>query len=122
MSLPLDDLASAGGFIGEKPAAKATTDGAIAPSDWKMVRDTVAATPASDEPDRVAWTNPATGTSGIIEPISYGTPRKGQPCRTFEATMTTIEGVRKYRGEACRLSNGQWALFEVRALDKELDE
>ena len=87
-----------------------------------MVRDMVAATPVQKHSDEVAWSNPFTGTMGTVQPISYGIPRDGQPCRTFEATMTKIDGVRKYRGEACRLATGQWALFEVRALDKELEQ
>ncbi len=119
--MPLDDLASAGGFLGGSSTV-ADGEDTIEPSDWKMVRDVVAASPAQEGADAVDWANPATGTTGTIQPLSYVQPRDGQPCRTFEATMTKFDGVRKYRGEACRLANGQWALFEIRALDKELDE
>jgi surface antigen len=108
---------------GEPPAAEVTgtipkpTVAAPAPdSDSDVIRSTVA---GAQSPESVAlpWKNTASGNSGTISKIAPAKATNGAPCRDFETTLVTIDGVRLYRGRACQGYTGPWDLVRFEPTD-----
>ncbi len=89
-------------------------------SDWEAIRRAVATVPADTETDRLAWHNPDTGSAGTVSHLSAAHVRSGLPCRTFATTINDQRGARRYRGEACRRSDGRWQLYGMVADDAQL--
>jgi hypothetical protein len=60
---------------------------------------------------QAAWTNPKTGSNGLIIPMSPAyTAEGGQVCRAFKRTwISGSEGV-VYTGIACREADGWWVI------------
>ena len=58
----------------------------------------------------IAWANEATGNTGTITHIVAGRALNGAPCRDFETTLVTIEGVRLHAGRACQGYDGPWEM------------
>jgi surface antigen len=117
MGLPFGpDVASASR---ERTSAVARVDavGMVDPSDWETVRRTVAGVPATTAALRMEWANPDTGSTGIVGTRAVAADRKGPLCRPFTTTLSDDRGVHHYRGEACRMTDGRWQLFGVRADD-----
>ena len=83
----------------------------VDPSDWETVRRTVASASPTTGISRIEWTNPDTGTQGTIVGLDVPTDRKGQLCRSFSTTINDARGVRGYRGDACKRTDGRWQLF-----------
>ena len=94
-------------------SVNATLTDSVNPSDWEAVRRTVAAVPASQS-KTVAWTNPRTGSSGTAIAIAGAA---GATCRPFATTVSDPRGVRRYSGQLCRSSEGQWQVKSVAADD-----
>jgi surface antigen len=85
----------------------------VDPSDWETVRRTIAGASATSGVGRIEWTNPDTGSSGTIVGLDVPTDRKGQLCRSFSTTISDARGIRGYRGDACRRTDGRWQLFDM---------
>lgn len=104
-------------------AADRTTTAAIAsvdPSDWETVRRAVAeAITSRNTATAVNWSNPDTGSSGTIAPLLAVAAANGT-CRPFSTTMSDARGVRHFRGDACRETNGRIQLVRVVADDPAL--
>lgn len=103
------------------PAASAETRPADSASDWEAVKRSVARVPpAGDtrarEAPRVEWSNAETGNSGTISEV-IASSRKGAACKGFATTLSSVDGVRLYRGEMCRAGRG-WELVTVEPADK----
>lgn len=108
------------------PAAKAPDAGAK-PSDWEAVRRSVAraepsagAEPVKDkaktrEKARIEWANAETGNSGTISGV-IASGRAGAACKGFNTTVSSVDGVRLYRGQLCRRASG-WELTSVEPAD-----
>ena len=124
MGLPFADIgpertgsvrtASAGG-------QSANAVSAVDPSDWEAVRRAVAEAIAARNTDAtIEWTNPDTGSSGTISPLLATTASSSSGCRAFATTMSDARGVRHYRGDACRETDGRVRLLRVVADDPAL--
>jgi hypothetical protein len=95
-----------------KPAPTLVTD-RVDPSDWKMVKNALAQLP---EPGvsgtEMAWQNPQTGSDGTITALSAMAKGGGPICRAFSTTVNDPRGIRRYRGQACKIE-GDWQLTQV---------
>lgn len=97
----------------------ATAADGVAPSDWEIVRQTIAADPDYRTVQTQAWQNPRTGSYGTLK-TDAGAPRSGGICRSFSTTVNDLRGVRLYRGEACRPPGYDWLLKGIVADDSAL--
>lgn len=112
MGLPFEAAAT-----GQRPGAalvSARVSDGVDPSDWEMVRRTLATAVASTADGSHNWTNPATGSAGTVTALAAS---ENQDCRSFAATVHDLRGVRGYRGEACSAANGGVKLSGVVADD-----
>ena len=98
---------------GTRPATAALAD----PSDWEAIRRALATSLDKGDASHVEWTNPDTGSFGIVTATASAT---GAACRAFDTTMSDLRGVRRYSGEACKLSNGRWSLRSIKPADAAL--
>lgn len=125
MSMKLDSVGSIGKIsesIHTGNARDSSADIDVKPSDWRIIRETVAkaALPIGRE-DPVEWSNVETGAAGTIGPIVERRTSKGRRCRAFETTVNTVGGVRQYGGNSCLLKTGDWALLDIKPKDDVLD-
>lgn len=88
-------------------------------SDRRIVRNAVSAADIDTGSDngagkgagRYAWSNPETGSSGVITTLSQ--ERQGDNiCRSFETSRQRFDGIALYQGRACAVGAGEWALIE----------
>lgn len=97
----------------------AVTDG-VAPSDWEVVRQTIARADTDVETVQVlAWENPQTGSYGTLN-AKADEARADGICRVFSTTVNDLRGVRRYRGEACRPQGSNWKLTGIAPDDSKL--
>jgi hypothetical protein len=89
----------------------------VAPSDWEIVRNTISTVPI-DKQQTVEWNNAATGSNGALTVAEV--PGRVALCRSFSTTVSDAHGVRGYRGQACRESDGRWQLQGISADDAKL--
>lgn len=113
LSAPRRTGPGAAGKAAEPEAAPA------APSDWEAVKRSVAKAPA-DRPAKapeakIAWSNAETGNSGTISDV-IASNRAGSACKGFNTTVSSMDGVRLYRGEVCRTGR-TWELVTVEPAD-----
>lgn len=104
------------GSIAPAPAAPArTVVEAVAPSDWERIRLTASTfIPSATNGEIIDWTNPETGSNGTLSPlVKARNEPDGRNCRPFALTVSDVRGIRGYRGDACRATDGMWQLFEV---------
>ena len=90
--------------------APATT-GAESASDARTVRNAVSVADLADTDRRYEWSNPQTGSSGVISGLTE--EREGMRiCRRFRTLRQSYAGVSLYSGEACTNGEGEWALVK----------
>ncbi|MBO0662855.1 hypothetical protein LQ948_09205 [Jiella sp. MQZ9-1] len=90
------------------PPTKADT---VTESDRMIVRNAVSSADIASGSRRFAWSNPETGSSGVISDLNQF--RDGENiCRNFETSRQRFDGIALYRGRACTAGAGQWALLE----------
>ncbi|MHA1189249.1 MAG: RT0821/Lpp0805 family surface protein [Alphaproteobacteria bacterium] len=77
----------------------------------RAILDAVSAEP-------LQWTNGQTGSSGTWMALEEPAPSESGFCRLFGATVTSLKGVHRYFGKACRSKNGP---VVVESLDSVLD-
>jgi hypothetical protein len=65
----------------------------------------------------VFWSNSESGSDGIIE---FATIEGEASCRPFEATVSDLRGIRRYRSEACPSSDGAWDFADLTPEDSVL--
>jgi surface antigen len=82
-----------------------------------MVRKTVSTVPV-DQQQTVEWNNPGTGSNGAVTVAEV--PGQVALCRPFSTTVSDPHGVRRYRGQACRETDGRWQLQGISADDARL--
>jgi surface antigen len=106
----------------EPPAAevtgsipKPTVAAPVPDSDGDVIRSTIAT--AKPDAAALAWKNEASGNSGTISKVNPARAANGAPCRDFETTLVTIDGVRLYRGRACQGYTGPWDLLQFAPVD-----
>jgi hypothetical protein len=64
----------------------------------------------------VPWENPQNGAHGTVTPLGADYRADGLICRDFLASHVTPDKEAWMQGEACRLSSGRTAKWEIRAL------
>jgi hypothetical protein len=97
-------------------ARPATVSGSA--SDWEAVKASIARARPDRKPTRIEWANGETGNSGTISEVIAAAPRAGSPCRNFATTVASVDGVRMYRGEACRAGADGWEITTVEPADR----
>ena len=92
-------------------AQAAATTGAESASDARTVRNAVSVADLADTDGRYEWSNPQTGSSGVISGLTE--EREGMRiCRRFQTSRQSYAGVSLYSGEACTNGEGEWALVK----------
>jgi hypothetical protein len=103
------------------PAAVPAAARAEAAGDWDTVRRRVTAVPPPPvgKPDvpPVVWENAESGNSGTITGLIASSSASGRACRNFSATRSSLDGVRAYRAEVCRVGTG-WEYTRLEPLDR----
>ncbi|MEO8668735.1 MAG: RT0821/Lpp0805 family surface protein [Bauldia sp.] len=97
--------------------ASAKVSDGVDPSDWEAVRRAVSGAPADAADGAIAWNNPKTGSEGSIDASAAAVGAAGKLCRTLVTTVNGDNGVRLYRGEACRRTDGSWQIVKISAAD-----
>ncbi len=91
--------------------ASPTAADADVDSDQRIVRNAVSAADIETGKNRFSWSNPETGSSGVITAMSQ--EREGDNiCRSFETSRQRFDGIALYQGRACTMGAGEWALVE----------
>lgn len=105
------------GSIAKSASAAPRPTVAVMPpeSDGDVIRRTVPVAPLGEAP--MSWKNEATGNSGTLAKIVQTKAMNGAPCRDFETTLVTVQGVRLYRGRACLGYSGPWDLVTFDPVD-----
>ena len=92
-------------------AQAAATTGDESASDARTVRNAVSVADLADTDGRYEWSNPQTGSSGVISGLTE--EREGMRiCRRFQTSRQSYAGVSLYSGEACTNGEGEWALVK----------
>jgi surface antigen len=121
LGLPFETASNQKMTTGSIHKVSAKAGGSVDKSDWETVRRAVATVAGKDATsDTVDWRNPDTGSTGTIAILGGVTAANDESCRNFATTINDMRGIRRYRGEACRMTNGRWQLFGVLADDSQL--
>jgi hypothetical protein len=125
IGVPDTDRTITGSIKPARPNPPAAPAAAIAstfadPSDWEALRRALAESLDRGDADYVEWTNPDTGSSGVASATRPAVKGGVAPCRPFDTTMSDVRGVRRYSGEACKMTNGRWALRGIKPVDATL--
>jgi surface antigen len=90
-------------------------------SDWEAVRRAAAGVASEGNATGTSeWRNPKTGSQGTVTVLDTVTATNDPNCRNFATTINDTRGIRHYRGETCRVTDGHWQLFGVLADDSTL--
>ncbi len=87
------------------------------PSDWDLIRSTVASSLSAPADARIEWRNPATGNSGTISGLAVAENANGLTCRGFSSTIAGIDGVRLYKAEICKSVMKTWEFARIEPAD-----
>ncbi len=125
IGVPDTDRTITGSISPAKPAPAATPAVAVSnayvdPSDWEALRRALATSLDKGSATNVEWNNPDTGSSGVASATLPSVKGGIAPCRPFDTTMSDVRGVRRYTGEACRMTTGRWSLRAIKAADASL--
>jgi surface antigen len=94
------------------PADPAAASDPLQISDETTIRNAVSSADLEALPDTgISWANTDSGARGAITALSEY-KRKGQLCRSFEASRESYDGVNLYAGETCRTSDGAWRILK----------
>jgi len=94
------------------PADPATASDPLKTSDEATIRNAVSSADLEALPDTgISWANTDSGARGAITALSEY-KRKGQLCRSFEASRESYDGVNLYAGETCRATDGAWRMLK----------
>lgn len=89
-----------------QPASTLPPDG-----DGDAVRRAIEVAAARGVDAPVAWKNDATGHSGTVTASTAVRAGNGAPCRDFETTLVTVEGVDLHGGRICQGYSGTWEVL-----------
>lgn len=121
LGLPFESASNRTMTTGAIHKVSAKAGGNVDQSDWETVRRAIATIAGKEATsDTVDWRNPDTGSTGTITILAGVTAANDENCRNFATTINDTRGIRRYRGEACRMTNGRWQLFGVLADDSQL--
>jgi hypothetical protein len=106
---PIDPVTTAS--ISSRPPA------GISPVDLASMREAIRGSLAVLAGGTVFWSNSESGSDGIIE---FATIEGEASCRPFEATVSDLRGIRRYRSEACPGRDGAWDFADLTPEDSVL--
>ena len=96
------------------PADPAVASDPLKVSDETTIRNAVSSADLEAVPDTgISWANTDSGSRGAITALAEY-KRKGQLCRSFEASRESYDGVSLYAGETCRTSDGAWRMLKFK--------
>lgn len=81
-------------------------------SDETVIRDVVGGRDANQLGDSLPWSNPLTGSAGVVAKIATLT-EGARTCRQFETTRHGFDGVALFNGRVCRRPDGGWDLVSL---------
>lgn len=58
----------------------------------------------------VAWSNPESGHSGTVTPVTEATDAKGRVCREYKSTILVDGKEEAVNGTACKQPDGTWSV------------
>jgi surface antigen len=94
------------------PADPAVASDPLKVSDETTIRNAVSSADLEAVPDTgISWANTDSGSRGAITALAEY-KRKGQICRSFEASRESYDGVNLYAGETCRTTDGAWRMLK----------
>jgi len=107
------DPESTGAVASRKPAALAP--GLPPEQDLAFARVAVAEVLARGDSGLSApWENPRTGARGTVTPVATAYTQDGETCRDFLASYVREGSEAWMKGEACRMSKGDWQVKTLR--------
>ncbi|MCS4095107.1 RT0821/Lpp0805 family surface protein [Rhizobium sp. BK176] len=77
----------------------------IRQADTSIIAERVGESAVGVEP--LAWANPSTGSTGVIEEITVAPGLDGE-CRNFVTTQRSLQGESRIKGVACHSANAGW--------------
>lgn len=90
----------------------------IEASDWQklgVVLNEAAEENVAGSP--VPWENNVTGSTGSL--MAFAAPSDGRGrCKNFAATLQNIDGIHRYKGEACSFNQNNWKINRFELVDK----
>lgn len=86
-------------------------------SDWVTMRSALnQATRENKAGSPIPWENEITGSSGSL--MAFAAPSDGiGRCKNFAATLQNIDGVHRYKGEACIAGGDNWRINRFELVD-----
>lgn len=66
---------------------------------------------AAGDGETVTWTNPETGSQGMVRPTRSYTAADGKPCREYRASVARAQDVFSGAGLACQQADGRWQVL-----------
>ncbi len=104
---PAADALSAGAARGAAGEAERALD---AEDEAYRQRTTQQALEGVPSGETASWTNPESGHSGSVTPVTTYRSVSGRFCRDFRATVTVGGDTAESRATACRLGDGSWTI------------
>ncbi len=80
-------------------------------TDQSVIAEKVGQSTVGVEP--LAWANPSTGSSGVIEEVGVA-PDSDGACRTFTTTQRSLAGEARFKGVACLSGDTHWKVSPAR--------
>jgi surface antigen len=113
LGLPFNEASAGKGPVRSASLVSATVSDRVDPTDWLTVRQTIGRIPANaGAGTTLDWRNALTNSDGTVSLLTAAVAHNGTLCRGFTATINDLRGIRRYRGQACRGSDG-WQLSGV---------
>ena len=86
-------------------------------SDWLAMRSALnEATNLQSAGSPVPWQNESTGSSGSLMAFAAPSDEIGR-CKSFAATLQNIDGIHRYKGEACIAGQENWQINRFELVD-----
>lgn len=66
---------------------------------------------AAGDGETVTWSNPETGSQGMVRPTRSYTAADGKPCREYRASVARAQDVFSGAGLGCQQADGRWQVI-----------
>lgn len=121
----LGGCAVSSGFLGDGSddiitgsISNSSKPSSVEASDWQKlglvlneaVGENVAGSP-------IPWENTETGSTGSLMAFTGPSDGRGR-CKNFAATLQNIDGIHRYKGEACSFNKNNWKINRFELVDK----
>ncbi len=97
--------------------ASSLKPGNVELSDWIAIRSALnEATNQETAGAPVPWENESTGSSGSLLAFAAPSDEIGR-CKNFAATLQNVDGIHRYKGEACIAGQENWRINRFELVD-----